>query len=48
MERTAGMEIFTCFFECNPRIDNINDIDAREQLVYELCGDLASHKRYYG
>jgi hypothetical protein len=48
MEWTAGMEVLARFFECDPRIDNIYDINAREQLVYELCRNLTSHGGYYG
>jgi hypothetical protein len=43
MERATGMQIFACFFKRHARVNDIDDVDPREEFINKLWRNLASH-----
>ncbi len=44
MERTARMVILALLFELYPRIDEIDDVGSRQQVINEYAWDSSSHR----
>ena len=38
----ASAIIFSCFFQLNPRVNNRNNINTRDKIVYERSGDAST------
>ncbi len=44
MERTARMVVLALLFQLNPRVDQIDDIGSRQQVIDENAWDSSSHR----